>query len=552
MMKKGIYAILAAFTIFAMVMTGCPDGGGGGSSKTKVTLNPATHEMKVGDYKQIIATTDPEKDSDGELLSDSLTWTSSDVTVATVSSSGFVRAYKEGNTTITATAKDGGNDTCAITVTKAITSESDVKVVGDTLEHYTAKLVGVTDFGNDLGTTNDDGSYTFDGTSADWSGGGAQYTFPKEKSSDTWKLSNYALVEIEFKITGGSVDVKSSKYGQSGESADLMPYPSGSPNFNLSNTVNGGVYTFKTVIEDAGDGIGFQRKSGGPATVAIIKVIFSKLPVRTITFNTGGANLPIASITVYDGRKAILPYRPKWEGHTFLGWFDGTTQINEETLITKDYNLIAKWNDTPYIPPVIKLTLDKTSWDTLPNVPSNWLVGSITYPTNYAATDYDSTTHKLTITFDGSNRQRAIIPLSKDQIYELQDPDLSGVTFRIVGTVTRGEQGTLTNEQIAAGELGFAGFRLHLIDPILKDGWAATQTGLQTPLTGNTNASDDHLVEYRAFNTDRSVSKLAYFAIQAMFRDNNNADGTKATGFPKVIIEVESITIDRNDTSSTP
>ncbi|WP_461255450.1 hypothetical protein, partial [Treponema sp. R80B11-R83G3] len=216
------------------------------------------------------------------------------------------------------------------------------------------------------------------------------------------------------------------------------------------------------------------------------------------------------------------------------------------TLINRNYNLTAKWADGDPEPVDMNLDLNNSNWSALPSMPSNWTVGSIKWPTDYATTAYDE--GKLTITFDGRNRQRAIIPLNADQIYELLDPSLTGVTFRIVGTVARGEQGTLPDTQIASGELGFAGFRLHLIDPTVNDAWNGTDTGKEDPLTGNTDPSNDHLVEYRQFSSNKKEAALKYFAIQAMFRDNNNAAGTTATGFPKVIITIDSITIEPGNT----
>jgi len=538
-MKKSIYAFLAVLTVFAIVMTGCPEEKSGTKTKpkTKVTFDQTELTVENSKTGRINATTDP---ADVELE-----WTSSDESVVNVNPIGIVTGMSVGTATITATAEDGGKATCTVTVTPSVTGEEDVKVVGDTLEHYTAKLVGVNHFGDNLGTNNDDGSYTFDGTAEAWKGGGAQYTFPVAKVNDTWSVSNYALVEVQLKVTNGSVQVKSAKYGNNN---DLTPYPSGSQNVTLDSTVNNGVYKIKFAITDAGNGIGFQRNTGGPATVKIEKVVFSNVTEYTISFDGGGATLSIQPIKVLTDRKVTLPYKPKWAGHTFQGWYDGNNLFDaENTLINKDYTLTAKWTngDPPEVD--MKLGLDTTSWGTLPSMPSNWKVGSITWPTDYAETVYEN--GKLKITFDGRNRQRAIIPLNEDQIYELMNPELTGATFKIVGTIAKGAQGTLTNSQIASGTLGFAGFRLHLADPTVQDNWNGTNTGKETPLTGNSATADDHLIEYNAFSNNKKAATLGYFVIQAMFRDKNNAAGTLAEGFPKVIITIESITIEGGNTT---
>jgi len=545
-MRKSIYAFLAVLTVFAIIMTGCPEESPAkAKAKTKVTLDQTELNLENGKFIKINATTVP---ADAELE-----WTSSDEDVAYVNTVGVVTGVSVGTATITATAEDGGYATCSVTVKPSVTSEDDVKVVGETLEHYTAKLVGSNHFSNtgDLGTNNEDGSYTFIGAKngttdvANWSGGGAQYTFPVPKPNDTWKLADYGLVELELKVTGGSVQVKSAKYGAT---SDLTPYPNGNAQLTLNSATNNGIYKVKFVINDAGNGIGFQRNTGGPATVAITKVIFSNVREYTITFAGGGATINIQPIKVKTDLKVTLPYKPKWAGHTFQGWYDGNTLFDaENTPIRKDYTLTAKWTDGE--PPAVDMKLD-LSFDkgTLPK--NGALTGgspSYTIPAEYA--DSSFTDGKLTITFDGRNRQRAIIPLSAGQVYELMDPEVSGVTFRIVGTVTRGDQGTLTNAQIASGDLGFAAFRVHLTDPTATSNWNATDTGKQTPFTGNTDPTDDHLVEYKAFSSNKKAATLGFFTIQAMFKDDKNNPDSLKEGFPKVIITIDSVTIDRGNTT---
>jgi hypothetical protein len=543
MMKRGIYAFLAVLSVLAMIMTGCPKPESG-STTTKITLSDTEITVEIREYKRITATTDP--------ANTRLEWTSSDTTVATVvAASGGVTGVAEGEATITATAPDGGKATCKVTVIKAITSDEVIKIVGETLEHYKAELKGANHFsGNgDKGTTNDDGSYTFfgpDGSDGAWASGGAQYTFPIPKANDTWSLADYNIVEVFFKVTDGTVQAKSAKYGNT---TDLKPYPDASNAITFNNTTA----SLKFVIEEAGSGIGFQRNTGGPATVAIEKAVFSKANIRTITFSGGdNTTMPVPDpIKIPDGRTVnfgntnyLMPLRPLWTNHHFTGWKIQETEdiFDTSVKIEKDYVLVAQWEDGPPPPVDKKLDLDPASWGTLPSVPSDWLVGSITWPTDYATREY--TDGKLKLTFDGRNRQRAIIPLNEEQIDELMNTTEGGVTFKIVGTVERGEQGTLTNDQIPAGDLGFAGFRLHLCNPSVTSNWNGTDTGLQTPLTGNADASNDHLVEYAAFSSNKSKATVGYFVIQAMFRDKNGSDGSTATGFPQVIITIESLTVD--------
>lgn len=83
---------------------------------TTITLDKTTANLKEGETVELKATVDPENATDK-----SVTWTSSDESVATVSKDGKVTAVKAGSVKITATAVSGKNVTaaCDITVTQA-------------------------------------------------------------------------------------------------------------------------------------------------------------------------------------------------------------------------------------------------------------------------------------------------------------------------------------------------------------------------------------------------------------------------------------------------
>ncbi|WP_083635527.1 S-layer homology domain-containing protein [Peptoniphilus porci] len=67
----------------------------------------------------------------------------------------------------------------------------------------------------------------------------------------------------------------------------------------------------------------------------------------TVTFNSdGGSEVP--SQDVESGQKANEPLKPKKEGYTFKGWYDGDTKFDFNTAITGDKSLKAKWEkDVP-------------------------------------------------------------------------------------------------------------------------------------------------------------------------------------------------------------
>ena len=91
--------------------------GGSGSDPvavTSVTLNESSLDMNVGDTETLEATVYP-----SNATNKSVTWTSSDPTVASVEN-GVVTANKKGSATITVTTTDGSyTATCAVTVTPA-------------------------------------------------------------------------------------------------------------------------------------------------------------------------------------------------------------------------------------------------------------------------------------------------------------------------------------------------------------------------------------------------------------------------------------------------
>lgn len=77
-----------------------------------VSLNKATTTIAVGNTETLVATVTPANADDK-----SVSWTSSDDTVATVSN-GVVEGAAAGTATITVTTTDGGfTDTCEVTVT---------------------------------------------------------------------------------------------------------------------------------------------------------------------------------------------------------------------------------------------------------------------------------------------------------------------------------------------------------------------------------------------------------------------------------------------------
>ena len=102
---------------------------------TSISLNKTSATLYLDQTVQLTATVSPNNATDRSVV-----WSSSDNSIATVSSTGLVSAIATGNATITATTADGSNlsATCEITVNAYVTSltldQSEVTILeGDTI-----------------------------------------------------------------------------------------------------------------------------------------------------------------------------------------------------------------------------------------------------------------------------------------------------------------------------------------------------------------------------------------------------------------------------------
>jgi hypothetical protein len=93
----------ASAALLFLALNGCGGGGSDPSVPTNITLNPASLSFTaLGQTQQISFTV---TDQNGDPLSDvSITWSSSDAEVASVTSSGLVTAVRSGSAQVTATA----------------------------------------------------------------------------------------------------------------------------------------------------------------------------------------------------------------------------------------------------------------------------------------------------------------------------------------------------------------------------------------------------------------------------------------------------------------
>lgn len=139
-MKKRT-AVVTILMAICMIMTiigfvGCKDDGGGGETPTDPVRNVTLSEPQVTlDRYENTTLTATVTDEDGNVVSDAVTWSTSNAAVATVSN-GFVQATGEGSADITA-AVGTATATCKVTVESSsmepvlsLTAESASVVVG--------------------------------------------------------------------------------------------------------------------------------------------------------------------------------------------------------------------------------------------------------------------------------------------------------------------------------------------------------------------------------------------------------------------------------------
>lgn len=99
-----------------------------GIDVTSVTLNKSELALVVGDSETLIATVKPDDATDK-----TVTWSTSDATIATVDNNGKVTAVKEGAVTITA--KAGGQEaTCKVTIVTTIVPVSSITLDKTSIE----------------------------------------------------------------------------------------------------------------------------------------------------------------------------------------------------------------------------------------------------------------------------------------------------------------------------------------------------------------------------------------------------------------------------------
>lgn len=169
---------------------------------SNIKVNPTEVELEVGESQTITATVTPSNATNKGIV-----WESHNTDVATVNQNGKITAVGVGNTTVTATAKDGSGVLATIDVT--VTAEDIVAVPDDT----TAPVVELTGADNvSIGQkvtltvkVNEENLENFEITETDLLGltGGASINKIKKVSDDTYEIT---LMGVEVSSLGLCID----------------------------------------------------------------------------------------------------------------------------------------------------------------------------------------------------------------------------------------------------------------------------------------------------------------------------------------------------------
>jgi uncharacterized repeat protein (TIGR02543 family) len=236
------------------------------------------------------------------------------------------------------------------------------------------------------GDVNDDGSITY-------LAGAVRYTFP---ASDV--IAAYDLFTVDYVFKGTDMGVIT-KQGTTG--TDYIPME-GNQWPSLS-TEGGTLGPFAIKVAGENRGLALQRNNGGPGTVKLTKVIFTKVTRHTITFDTdyeGGEQIP--SMQAAEGIMiGPMPTPAARAGYIFAGWVDDDDVAYSEGTIMPENNLAlkAKWMEKQVLEPI---TVDFRSPTVITAIGTGAATAALADGTGYSYTygtvEYEAAWSKFTLT----------------------------------------------------------------------------------------------------------------------------------------------------------
>jgi trimeric autotransporter adhesin len=283
----------------AMTVTGIPVG--------SVTVSPTTKSLLV---TQTLALSVTVKDSTGAVVTNRpVTWTSSDASVATVSTTGVVTAVGAGSATITATSETKSG-TCAVTVSLVPVSTVVVQPARDTM--FTSATLQLT------AVTKDSAGDVLSGRTVTWTTSNAAVA----------TVSSAGLVSATS--AGGSATITATSEGKSGTASITVFVPIATITLvPATQTVVAGESTpFTATAKDASGNVlagrVFSWSSSIPAVASVsttgnatgtgvgVTTITATAPLEgksgsaTLTVNAGSVTLTPSPDSAYIGQTATL------------------------------------------------------------------------------------------------------------------------------------------------------------------------------------------------------------------------------------------------------
>ncbi|MDF2946651.1 MAG: in like serine protease [Bacillales bacterium] len=270
---------------------------------TSVTLSPTSKVATVGTSFQLTATVNPSNASNKLVL-----WSSSNTSVATVSSSGLVSAIGNGTATITVKTNDGNKlATCLVTVTVPPDDSGD--------DFSNAKQFGVIRPGlNSL-----------------------HGNLEVADDIDMFKITAPTSGYFTIYSSNTTTDIKAWFYNSNQELIDLDANAGEGSNFNLSVNLSEGQDYYLKVSH-------YDQNGTGDYTVILDAPLDRSM---NVTFNSSrGSN--VNAQRVYYNQLLTTPANPQRINFVFDGWYREPDYINKWNFSTdrveSNLTLYAKWN----------------------------------------------------------------------------------------------------------------------------------------------------------------------------------------------------------------
>ena len=296
------------------------NSGGEVISVTGISLNKASTSIEAGYSEELVPTITPTN-----ATNQTITWTSSDNSIATVSG-GIVTGVSEGTATITATTNDGGfTASCIVTITPAQGGGGTATIDGG-VDAASGALSGWTAAGT--GSAYADGSVKFDS-----SGDNVYKTdiFSNEVASAMSELT----VTINGKINGTPKDNNAYKVEALDQSGNVLASVTKTGADIVTTSYGDTVFTFDSdLIGCTGIKITYQTKGGGNWGVKSVswtatyseqpEVTLSSIAVKTaptkVTYTAGDgfdANGLVITATYSDKTTLDIPYQDNEDSFEF-------------------------------------------------------------------------------------------------------------------------------------------------------------------------------------------------------------------------------------------